>query len=281
MNTRLRPLYFALICSGAFAAAGQPAAPSENPAAAAQPPAPAPPLYQVEVLVFAHADFDPAEEHFEHGAPAASLVSTDPTLLEPPSFDVDDAALGQLPPSGATTDGAASDGTAPGGAAQGDAVSGVPQADSSQPPPLRLLEPGELALNAQARTLGRLSAYRLLAHGGWVQPGLPEDQAVPFDLALLGTVNPAGTIKVYLSRFLHAEIDLSYVDPQPRAAEPAADVGIAGDLHEVDLRPRYRLKTEHQVSSGDLQYFDHPAFGVLVKVTRVPANAPGGTRPAA
>jgi hypothetical protein len=118
-------------------------------------------------------------------------------------------------------------------------------------------------------------------HAGWVQPGLPEGQAKPFDLTLLGVANPRGTVRVYLSRYLHVSLDISYQDG---AAAPATTAESPGnELREVAFPPRYRLTTERQTRSGELHYFDHPAFGVLVKVTPVPTGNTGSTgrRPAA
>ena len=54
------------------------------------------------------------------------------------------------------------------------------------------------------------AAYRPLVHAGWVQPGLPEADAEPFDLKVLGLLNPRGTVRVHLSRFLHITLDLTY-----------------------------------------------------------------------
>ena len=51
------------------------------------------------------------------------------------------------------------------------------------------------------------------------------------------------------------------------------------------LPPRFTLTAERQARSGELHYFDHPAFGLLVKVTPLPPDAvplvPRGAEPAA
>jgi hypothetical protein len=91
-----------------------------------------------------------------------------------------------------------------------------------------------------------------------------------------------GTVLLYVSRFLHVELDVSYQDPL--APEPVAVAGVGG-LAEVPLKPRYRLTAERSARSGELHYFDHPAFGVLLKITPVRPDpnttAAPGTRPAA
>ena len=224
-------------------------------------PPPGPPLFQVEVLIFGYRDFDTNEERFAHEAPGPGR---DEALRPVPVLD--ESTLESLEPNAAVPDQAAPP------------LAGAdPAADTADPLGFRVLRPEELQLTAEYRKLERVPSYLPLAHGGWVQPGLPEDQAQAFDLARLGVTNPAGSVRVYLSRFLHVSVDLSYRDTLhgPPAAAPAV-----GGLAEVDVAPRYDLSAERQTRSGELQYFDHPAFGVLVKVTPV-LGPPRGTRPAA
>jgi len=265
----------------ALAAALVGAAASAQPGPATPPSAP---LYQVEVLVFAYRDFDKGEERFEQ---QRRPVRGDEARRPVPVFDEStlEALGGSTTPLGpGATAPPSADATPP-----GQPGPGAPPGATEQPPGeaeilgFRILRPEELQLTAEYRKIERLPAYVALAHGGWVQPALPEGRSQSFDLALLGVMNPVGGVRVYLSRFLHIRLDLSY---QERLAGAAGATPARGDLAELDIAPRYDLVTERQTRSGELQYFDHPAFGVLVKVTPVPAGstAPGparGPRPAA
>jgi hypothetical protein len=228
-------------------------------AAVAQPAAPPVPRYQVEIIVFAHRDFDTAEERFPQDLVPLRADRTD-ALADVPEF------VEQAPPEVAEP--ATPAGREP-----------APAAPVEDPLAVRVLAPEELQLKTEIRKLTALSAYRPLVHGGWVQPGLPEDQARAFDVALLGVQNPRGTVRVYLSRFLHVTLDLAYQE----AAVPEAGEAPGNELKEVTFGRRYRLTTERQTRSGELHYFDHPAFGVLVKITPVPGASPASTgrRPAA
>ncbi len=245
-----------LLVIGTFAAAQQPVAPAPEVA-------PAAPRYQIEILVFANREFDASEERFEQLT--TDIGSDGAQLREPPVFD--DTNFGPLaapvvPP------------VAPLGS---DVVPAVPAEPVE--PTFRLLLPAELQLNAEYQRLSRLPAYTPLLHTGWVQAGLPESQAPTFNLATLGSLNPLGTVRLYLSRFLHVELDLTY-----QGAAAAASAAQPAELGEFTLAPRYKLATERNVRSGELHYFDHPAFGVLVKVTPLPAQTGAGTtgrRPAA
>jgi hypothetical protein len=212
---------------------------------------PAPPQYEVEIIVFANRDFDPAEEMFDQslpGLPDAGLLEP----LQPPVFDesmFDAAPLPEaapLPP------------IAPPDAA-------TPETSVEDPLRVRSLRAEELKLGAEYRRLRALAAYVPLLHTGWVQPGLPENQAIPFDLATVGSLNPRGTVRVHLSRFLHVTLDLIYRGQETTVAPSTG-------LTELGVAPRYRLRATRNVRSGELHYFDHPAFGVLVRVT--PRAAP-------
>lgn len=247
MKARLTLLLLTVL-TAAFAVRGQAPAPA--------PAAPALPQYQVEIVVFANREFDPNEEGFLQEAPVLAGYET---LQQPPVFD--DSNFGPL--------------------AQSPFASGAVGALSAAgaEAPFRLLRREELQLGAEYRRLQAIPAYRPLLHVGWVQAGLSEAQSQPFDLALAGVSNPRGNVRVYLSRFLHVNLDLTYQLDAP--TQSAASFG--DDIAEVAIAPRYRLLTSRQARSGEIHYFDHPAFGVLVKVTPVTpeadASQPG--RPAA
>jgi hypothetical protein len=229
------------------------------------PPAPAEaiPQYQVEIIVFGYRELDRSEERFDHRKPDAERAAQTFERRVPRPFE---SALESL------TDEGADEGANAGGVPE-DAPAGGPA-----PFRFRLLEPQELQLTPHYETLRRVDAYVPLVHAGWVQQGLPQEQARPFDLALLGALNPRGTVLLYLTRFLHVQVNLTYQDPT-QGATPAPPVFGDRELRELELAPRYRLRAERQTRSGELHYFDHPAFGVLVLVTPLPADAvPVGPR---
>ena len=257
-----------LVVAGAAAAQNPPAGPAQ-PAA---PTARAIPQFQVEVLIFTHRDFDPNEEQFaleDQRAPPGAEPVRETTALDDPSLAPAGNGAGPLAPPRSATAPPAPDAVQPG-------TSAPPENELT----FRVLRPEELQLTSQYRVLSRLQAYHPLVHGGWVQLGLPDNEALPVDLGALGVTNPTGTIRLSLTRFLHVKLDLSYVDAQPARTAIAPQ---AGALAELPVVPRYHLSAERTLRSGELHYFDHPAFGVLIKVTPVKPDSrtPGGTRPAA
>lgn len=135
--------------------------------------------------------------------------------------------------------------------------------------------------------LDRIDAYEPLAHFGWYQVVEPFGEPVAIPLAEL-TAPPVGLdgdFTLYLSRFLHLAVALElaadpdradpadaftpgYRDerfPEPVPRDPYADGGYA----PVTGPTYYRITEDRIFKSGDLRYFDHPRFGVLVKIERV------------
>jgi hypothetical protein len=230
-------------------------------AQAPQSPAePAPlPRYEVEVIVFAHRDFDATEERFDQSP--AGFEDGPATLREAPVFNESTFAPRGAPQAPLEPPAEVD----PNAAAKAEALR------------VRPLRPEELKLGVEYRKLRAISAYQPLVHLGWVQPGLPEADAVPMDLGTLGVFNPRGTVRVHLTRYLHVTLDLTYQAPSSTTPAPSSPDG----LDEINLAPRYRLTTTRRVISGELHYFDHPVFGVLVRVTPVPTPDASGRRPAA
>lgn len=240
----------ALVTGAALAQAPQP--PAADPAL--------PPRYEVEIIVFANTNFDPTEERFDL-APNDFGDDAAAALREAPVFDETTFAPRGAPPTPVVPLTPAD----PIAAARAEALL------------VRPLRPEELKLGLEYRKLQAIAAYEPLLHTGWVLPGLPEADSVPFDLKTLGVVNPRGTVRVHLSRFLHITLDLTY-----QAADAAtAALGSSDGLDEIAIAPQYRLTTTRSARSTELHYFDHPAFGVLVRVTPVPAQDGSGRRPAA
>ncbi len=144
-------------------------------------------------------------------------------------------------------------------------------ANPARRPTFRILRADELELRGALLRLQRDADYTPLAHGGWVQPAYPPEQAVPVDISLLGTVNPVGTVQLHLSRFLHVTADLLYRAPPvppPLQGTPVVD----GVLSELNLPLRYAMRIQRRVRSGDIHYLDHPAIGLLVIVRPQPVE---------
>ncbi|NNC56429.1 MAG: hypothetical protein HKO12_02645 [Woeseiaceae bacterium] len=133
--------------------------------------------------------------------------------------------------------------------------------------------------------LRRLEAYDPVMHFGWTQATYPEEETATIELGSLARVPSGfdGTLKLYLSRFLHLVVDLQLNAPDssngnPQRNDPVSTFGDARTLNEFGTigtqgPVRYRINEDRIFRSGELRYFDHPKFGVLAKVTRVEETA--------
>ncbi len=73
----------------------------------------------------------------------------------------------------------------------------------------------------------------------------------------------AGTIKVHLGRYLHLEADLLYRSQ----IEPPKNSTFFMNFDEIEQpQTLFRMHQKRRLRSGELHYFDHPMFGMLVKI---------------
>jgi hypothetical protein len=136
---------------------------------------------------------------------------------------------------------------------------------------LVLLAEEDYTLGDVLDEMERLDIYQPLMHFGWTQPTLPEEDTVALELQSLAMPPQglAGSLTLYLSRYLHLVVDLQLDE----ADSTAPDYIFGGyDLHhydEPDSPPvRYRITENRIIRNGELRYFDHPKFGVLARITR-------------
>jgi len=159
---------------------------------------------------------------------------------------------------------------------------------------------GTRNLQAIADTLRRSDRHRLLLHWYWQQPGWPVTQArpvlvqIPAGGALPVTNLPSGLSKFTLDSARDGQLSAASAS---QAATPLLDGTvnlIAGEILQVDVDLLYRdptlgvpvrLQESRRLRSGELNYLDHPRFGVLVRVAPVtaaataPITAPGQAAP--
>lgn len=156
---------------------------------------------------------------------------------------------------------------------------------------LTLLPENQMTMGEIMSRLNRLDAYEPLMHFAWTQATWPDEGTLPIELSNMGRTPPelSGTLRLYLSRFLHLVVDLELEAPSESARPDAAseDMLSYGDYRSIDESGslnepydfgspppvRYRIDENRIFKSGDLRYFDHPKFGVLAKVLRVEDEA--------
>jgi len=230
--------------------------------------------YTVEVVIFDYAE----------SVSAGTEVFVPDPPPEPPAYPDDLLREGPLPDDSDRFDMLPEDPAASSAEAASEPLPDDP--DLSGPAvEVVLLGEEELAMEDAIRKFELLDAYETIMHFGWTQTVFADMDPVSLDLAEFGNVRDdlEGTLTLYLSRFLHLEVDLAMTQEappsQPRypAPTPSFSDGRAG-YDPYDPEPagvvRYRIREDRIFKNGDLRYFDHPRFGVLARVTRVEESEP-------
>lgn len=151
---------------------------------------------------------------------------------------------------------------------------------------VKFLGPEDYILNDEYERLVLLDAYRPLMRAAWTQPTIEKDVTMPIALRRLGDppLRLDGTMKLYLSRFLHLVVDLELEDRTTKQPSLARDrsrrygddrTRFSFDTDFIAPSTYYRIEEDRIVRNGELRYYDHPRFGVLAKITRVEENQAG------
>ncbi len=110
-------------------------------------------------------------------------------------------------------------------------------------------------LSRAAALLEKDGHYRILAHQRWRQTAEPKSVTKPVKVI---SSDPAlnGALKLYLSRFLHVNLELVL----------HADSGQSSD---TPAQQTYWINEHRRIRTKTLHYFDHPKFGALVSVVQI------------
>ncbi len=157
---------------------------------------------------------------------------------------------------------------------------------------MALLAEDELTMLDTLGHLDRLDAYEPLMHVGWTQTALTEEETPALDLREFGEPPEglAGTLTLYLSRYLHLVVDLEMDAPEsaqemfdtaPNLEEPVAQYNARYNYESQDefgaplfaaepvYEPlRFQINENRLFKNGEIRYYDHPKFGVIAKILR-------------
>jgi len=129
-----------------------------------------------------------------------------------------------------------------------DAETKIRKLDSAVPPEAAESEP--YLRPAITSLLEQDGHYRVLAHQHWQQTIDAKTVAKPVRVSAANPAELDGTIRFFMSRHLHLDVNLLF-----REGLAERSGGIV-----------YRLSEQRKLKSQETHYFDHPKFGVLVRV---------------
>jgi hypothetical protein len=172
----------------------------------------------------------------------------------------------------------------------------------------KTLPQNRFQLQPEEKLLTNTNQYRILLHTAWIQPGMDPTAALPVhinrtfltDTPVSHTLTPSspgmppanlpppagatqtrsvldGYIKIILTRYLQADVDLVYktdlpLSDQTMLTSPATNAGASTLPSATTAIPMtqpviYRLTESRRMRSKELHYLDHPVLGVLLLIT--------------
>ena len=138
-----------------------------------------------------------------------------------------------------------------------------PQVDAAQPTNIST-DAGFFA--AAAADLEKDGRFRVLAQQRWTQTMETKSASLPVRIRSPQAPNPDeldGAIRIYLSRYLHMDINLTYQEESN--AVTGATAGESGKVN-------YRIHEQRRIKGQETHYIDHPKFGALVRLTPVKSS---------
>ena len=109
---------------------------------------------------------------------------------------------------------------------------------------------------AITKSLEQDGHYRVLAYLRWVQTVDAKSVAKPMRVTSTNPGELEGTIRFFMSRHLHLDVNLLLRETVAAAgSDPATNV--------------YQISEQRKIKTQETHYFDHPRLGVLVRVIPV------------
>ena len=156
--------------------------------------------------------------------------------------------------------------------------------DIDAPDAFKMLPSSEYKLGGVNKNLKLSSDYRPVHHVAWQQPELTKSRAKKVHIK-----NPEakinGTVNLRGGHLLHLDVDMSYfVDLYTEAVTSFTEENISiagGDIEKIDVEEievdeeiimsgtYAQMKETRRIKLNELHYFDHPLFGVIMRVTRL------------
>ncbi len=146
---------------------------------------------------------------------------------------------------------------------------------------LNELSSNQYKLANSAANIQQSKHFKLLAHFGWIQPKMSENRALPIMITKdpYDENMPEGEIRLYVSRFLHMNVDLAQTECIPLQKRPGEAVYKAtsssgstttysGQTSEC-IEHTYQFKQRRKMRSKELHYLDNPVFGMLVYISPI------------
>ncbi len=143
-----------------------------------------------------------------------------------------------------------------------------------------------LQLGAEFKRLQALDAYQPALHLAWNQATHTKNQALPFEIPLTAAQSSgiSGSVTLHKDRFVHLSVNLEMAESLPDVSEPdiedwwqqplSLSSDISGSSDPVREPVIFNLRESRRIRGSLLQYFDHPKFGLIARISLIEKQTP-------
>jgi len=143
--------------------------------------------------------------------------------------------------------------------------------DESKP---AIISQDNLELKKEFEYLYNSNLYDPLLHFSWNESiySNEEKNVRPLCSFIALPTNVKGNLTLYLSRYLHLDINIQINEPSERISIKDLSDNLQ-ELKPITHFNKYQINEDRILRNEELHYFDHPKIGVLAKVSRIENEA--------
>lgn len=135
----------------------------------------------------------------------------------------------------------------------------------------QLLPPNDWKLNKIVKRLSN-HGYTIIFHVAWIQDffakfNYPIHLFIPEHASSTPTTTMNGTIDITLNRYFNVAIDLILGEPINDLTSVISSKALEKNFYNIKHGVAYfQLKQNRRMKSDELNYIDHPLYGILIKI---------------
>ena len=136
---------------------------------------------------------------------------------------------------------------------------------------LTLMPTSAFKLNYLATKLKQSPNYQILLHEAWLEQVPDKQSATPILISNEDSAEPIkvnGMMTLYLNRYFNSFFNLTF--DVPSTVTGLMDASSFANAQGMDLL--FKLLQSRRMRSNELNYIDHPLFGILLEVFPVKAS---------
>jgi hypothetical protein len=137
------------------------------------------------------------------------------------------------------------------------------------------LNSGSATMRTLEQRLNSVGSYHTIAKASWIQPAQNRESG---KTAVLQTTHPDNAtpiqvrVLIHKQKFEHIQIEAQIEKTIPTGVREVFAIKNKQELSHLPETWRFTLSESRKLKTGEVNYFDHPQFGVLILLTSTEAS---------